>query len=61
GVYIITLAVLNGLLLVLGLFDLHPSNGLIFVVAAYSLICLFAIKYFWNRDLKEELNRRLHL
>jgi len=61
GVHVLTLAFMNCVLLLLGILGLIPYMGLCFIVGAYSVICLFGLKYFLVRAFNEELRRKLHV
>lgn len=60
GVHTISLTFLNLVFIILGLCGVHPYSGLCLIVGAYSVLCLFGMRYFLRRSFNEEISRKLH-
>jgi len=61
GGHVVTLSLMNVAFLVLGLAGLHQDVRLSVIVAAYSALCLFGMKYFLNKAFDEEFKKKLHM
>lgn len=61
GVYVLTLALFNLAFVLFGIFRIIPYIELSIIVCAYSLICLFGMRYFLDKVFNEELHRKLHM
>jgi len=61
NVYLISLALLNLIILILGWTNVHTYNGLALIIAVYSVVAIISMRYFLKKAFYAELKRVFHL